>query len=252
MMPEKAWNLLSPENAAAIAAAEDGTLYIVSTPIGNLADMTLRAVAILQQVHLIAAEDTRHSRKLLAHYAIQTPLWSFHDFNKERQAPKLIEQLSQGKSVALISDAGTPGISDPGFYLIREAIRRGITVQAIPGPTALIPALVVSGLPVHRFAFDGYPPAKKGRKKFFEQLQPERRTMILYESPHRLLRTLRDILSYLGDRHLVVARELTKKFEQVYRGRASEVLNYFENTSIRGEIVLVIEGFSEKQHKEER
>lgn len=227
-----------------------GILYIVSTPIGNLGDITYRGVETLKAVEAIAAEDTRHSKKLLHHYHITTPLISFHEHNKEQQAPLIVNQLRAGKSIALITDAGTPSISDPGFYLIREAIQSGIRVTAIPGATALIPALVLSGLPVHRFVFEGFPPPKKGRKSFFESLHNERRTIILYESPHRLLRTLRDLLRYLGDRNAAVARELTKQFEEIQRGRLSELLAVFDQGSIRGEIVIVIEGVTRKSLKE--
>lgn len=225
---------------------QPGTLYIVSTPIGNLRDITLRALDTLQAVDLIAAEDTRHSQRLLQHFSIKKPLLSFHDFNKTRQAPIIINKLLENKTVALISDAGTPGISDPGFYLIREALNRDIPVQALPGPTAIIPALILSGLPVHRFTFEGFPPSKKGRKTFFENLSSERRTLILFESPHRLMKTLQDILAYWGDRQVAIARELTKKFEEVIRGKASELIERLSKRSIKGEIVLVVEGCTEK------
>ena len=228
---------------------ERATLYVVSTPIGNLRDITLRAIDVLSAVDLVAAEDTRHSRKLFEEYGVRTPMISFHDFNKERQAPKIKKELLSGKAVALISDAGTPGISDPGFYLIREAIRAGIRVQAIPGPTALIPALILSGLPVHRFVFEGFPPPKKGRRRFFEALADEERTIILYESPHRLQRTLTDLLNYCGDRNVAIARELTKKFEEILRGRLSELIKTVESRPIKGEIVLVVEGKKKKDNE---
>ncbi|MDQ7052984.1 MAG: 16S rRNA (cytidine(1402)-2'-O)-methyltransferase [candidate division KSB1 bacterium] len=237
----------APPNSA--AKVERATLYVVSTPIGNLRDITLRAIDVLSAVDLVAAEDTRHSRKLFGEYGVRTPMISFHDFNKERQAPKIIKELQSGKAVALISDAGTPGISDPGFYLIREAIRTGIRVQAIPGPTALIPALILSGLPVHRFVFEGFPPPKKGRRRFFEALAGEERTIILYESPHRLQRTLADLLSACGDRNVAIARELTKKFEEILRGRLSELIKSVESRPLKGEIVLVVEG-KQKKDKE--
>ncbi|RME01035.1 MAG: 16S rRNA (cytidine(1402)-2'-O)-methyltransferase [Calditrichaeota bacterium] len=231
-----------PGGAHQEEAVQPGTLYIISTPIGNLGDITLRAIRTLQAVDLIAAEDTRHSRKLLQHYQIEKPLVSFHDFNKTRQTPMIIRKLLANQSVGLISDAGTPGISDPGFYLIREALKQGIPVQAIPGVTALIPALILSGLPAHHFVFEGFPPAKKGRRTFFERLKDEKRTVILYESPHRLTKTLNDILNNWGDRNIAVARELTKKFEEVLRGRVSEILEKLAGRAVKGEIVLVVEG----------
>ena len=223
-------------------AVQPGSLYIVSTPIGNLRDITLRAIEVLKQVDLVAAEDTRHSRKLFAEYGIETPMISYHDFNKEKQTPIIIRKLRQGQSVALISDAGTPGISDPGFYLIREALQQQIRVEAVPGPTAFVPALILSGLPLHRFVFEGFPPAKKGRKSFFENLAQEKRTVILFESPHRLRRTLNDIHQHLGNRRIAIARELTKKFEEVIRGRVAEIIKKLGDKPVKGEIVLVIEG----------
>lgn len=223
-------------------AVQPGSLYIVSTPIGNLRDITLRAIEVLKQVDLVAAEDTRHSRKLFAEYGIETPMISYHDFNKEKQTPIIIRKLREGQSVALVSDAGTPGISDPGFYLIREALQQQIRVEAVPGPTAFVPALILSGLPLHRFVFEGFPPAKKGRKSFFENLAQEKRTVILFESPHRLRRTLSDIHQHLGNRRIAIARELTKKFEEVIRGRVAEIINKLGDKPVKGEIVLVIEG----------
>lgn len=175
-----------------------GTLYVVSTPIGNLRDITLRALDVLRAVDLVAAEDTRHSRKLFMAYGITTPMISYHDFNKQRQTPIILSKLQQGQSVALISDAGTPGLSDPGFFLIREALHQQLSVEAIPGPTALIPALVLSGLPIHRFVFEGFPPAKKGRKSFFEALANESRTIALFESPHRLEKNAAGYFDLLG------------------------------------------------------
>lgn len=219
-----------------------GTLFLISTPIGNLGDITLRAIDTLREVDLIAAEDTRHSRKLLNRLQIATPVISFHEHNKTRQVKKILADLLAGKSCGLISDAGTPVISDPGYSLIREALRRQIPVTAVPGPTALIPALILSGLPVHRFVFEGFPPAKKGRKKFFERLAGEERTIILYESPHRIAKTVRDIIAYWGDRNIALARELTKKFEEVRRGPATEILHGLEKHAAQGEIVIVVEG----------
>ncbi|OGC08793.1 16S rRNA (cytidine(1402)-2'-O)-methyltransferase [candidate division KSB1 bacterium RBG_16_48_16] len=210
-------------------------------------DITLRALDILKQVDVIVAEDTRVSRKLLSAYDIHTPLKSYHDFNKERITPLLINLLKEGQAIALISDAGTPGISDPAFYIVREAIRNGLAVEAIPGATAFVPALILSGLPTDRFVFEGFLPAKKGRSKRLEQLRQEDRTIIFYEAPHRLLRTLRDIFRTLGDRQVAVSRELTKKFEQVVRGRLSEVAEYFEKNSPRGEFVIVVHGIEKKE-----
>ena len=210
-------------------------------------DITLRALDILKQVDVIVAEDTRVSRKLLSAYDIHTPLKSYHDFNKERITPLLINLLKEGQAIALISDAGTPGISDPAFYIVREAIRNGLAVEAIPGATAFVPALILSGLPTDRFVFEGFSPAKKGRSKRLEQLRQEDRTIIFYEAPHRLLRTLRDIFRTLGDRQVAVSRELTKKFEQVVRGRLSEVAEYFEKNSPRGEFVIVVHGIEKKE-----
>jgi 16S rRNA (cytidine1402-2'-O)-methyltransferase len=207
-----------------------------------LRDITLRALDILKQVDVIAAEDTRVSKRLLSAYDIHTPLKSYHDFNKERITPLLINILKEGQAIALISDAGTPGISDPAFYIVREAIRNGLTVEAIPGATAFVPALILSGLPTDRFVFEGFLPAKKGRSKRLEQLQEEDRTIIFYESPHRLSRTLRDIFRTFGDRQVAVIRELTKKFEQVVRGRLSEAAEYFEKNPPKGEFVIVVHG----------
>lgn len=221
-------------------------LYIVSTPIGNLADITLRALDTLKNVDLIACEDTRHSGILLAHYNIKNKLTSFHEYNKRERTPEIIRLLKQGQSIALISDAGTPGISDPGFYLIRETIKENLAVIPIPGPSALISALTVSGLPSDRFVFEGFLPKRDGRKrKKIEELKQETRTMIFYDSPHRVLDSLQDILEILGDRPMVLVRELTKKFETIMRGKISEILSKIEGTKIKGEIVLVIQGKEE-------
>lgn len=230
-------------------AVEGGTLYLVSTPIGNLSDITLRALDVLAAVDLIAAEDTRYSKRLLLHFQIGTPLVSFHEHNERARTPQLIGDLQAGKSVALISDAGTPAISDPGFPLIRAALANGIAVQAIPGATAFVPALQLSGLPIHRFAFEGFPPAKKGRQTFFRELQQEERTIVLYESPHRLIKTLEQLLDVLGDRHIAVVRELTKKFEQVLRGTLTEVLAQVRQATPKGEIVLVVAGAEKSKQK---
>ncbi len=224
------------------AKIQKGTLYVVSTPIGNLQDVTFRAVEVLQAVDVIAAEDTRHSRRLLKAYGIETPLVSYHDHNKERRAPELVARLQAGQSVAVISDAGTPGISDPAFYLVRLCAQTGVPVSPIPGPTAFVAALVVSGLPTDRFVFEGFLPAKKGRQKRLEQLVEEPRTIVLYESPHRLLRTLRDLHNFLGDRRAVVVRELTKIHEEILRGTLSELARVAEGRKLRGEMVLIVEG----------
>ena len=219
------------------------TLYIVSTPIGNLADITLRALETLKSVDLIACEDTRHTGILLNHYNIKNKLTSFHEYNKKERTPEIINLIQQGKSVALVSDAGTPGISDPGFYLIREAIGHNLSVVPIPGPSALLSALVISGLASDRFCFEGFLPKRGGRKnKKLEALKNETRTMVFYDSPYRVLNSLQDMLEILGDRKIVLVRELTKKFETVMRGKISEIIAQFENKKIKGEIVLVVEG----------
>ncbi len=219
-----------------------GKLYLVSTPIGNLNDMTIRAIDVLSNVALIAAEDTRHSAILLRHYNIKTPTTSFFSYNKEKKTPELIQKLLQGQSIALISDAGTPGISDPAFHLVREAIDQGIAVEAIPGAAAFIPALITSGLPTDRFVFEGFLPAKKGRQKRLQELAEEKRTIIIYESPQRLLKTLAGLKEYLGNRRIAIARELTKKFEEIYRGTLLEICENPHRLKLKGEFVIVIEG----------
>ncbi len=221
-------------------------LYVVSTPIGNLSDITLRAIEILKQVDLIAAEDTRHTGILLKNYNIATSLTSYHDFNKERKAPELIQKLLSGSSLALVSDAGTPGISDPGYLLIKLAIENQIQIVPIPGPAAFVSALVVSGLSTDRFVFEGFLPNKsQKRKKRLEELAEERRSLIFYESPYRLLKFLEEVKQTLGDRRVSVARELTKKFEEIKRGTVSEVQEYFQKGKIKGELVIVVEGKKE-------
>ena len=224
---------------------------MVSTPIGNLADITYRAVHILKNVDLIAAEDTRKSSVLLRNYQISTPLRSYHSYNLKRETPKLIDLLKQGKAIALISDAGTPGISDPGFHLARACIEEHIRVVPIPGPSAFVTALIASGLPSHRFVFEGFLPQKKGRKTRIEQLRQEERTIVLYESPHRVLKTVGQLLEVLGDRQVVMARELTKKFEEFFRGTLSELFTHLEKKTVKGEIVLIIEGISKREKKNE-
>jgi len=222
---------------------ETGVLYLVSTPIGNLEDITLRALKVLKEVDLVAAEDTRHTGILLKHYDLHKSIISYHDFNKERKAPFLIEQLKAGKSVAVTSDAGTPGISDPGYLLVQQAIRESIRVVPIPGASAFLSALVVSGLPTDKFVFEGFLSPKQGkRRKRLEALQGEQRTIILYESPHRFAKTLDDISEVLGQRKMVIARELTKKFEEIIRGTPEEIKQSLGERKIKGELVVLIEG----------
>jgi 16S rRNA (cytidine1402-2'-O)-methyltransferase len=221
---------------------QPGALYVVSTPIGNLEDITLRAIAILRSVDLVAAEDTRKTKFLLDHLGIQKPLVSYYSQVEARRTPALLTQLAQGKSVAIVTDAGTPGISDPASVLIRGALEKGIGVIPVPGPSALLAALVVSGLQMDRFVFEGFLPVKKGRKSKWEQLRSEDRTIIIYESPFRILKTLEEILQYLGDRPVAVARELTKKFEEVARGNASAVLESLKRKPPKGEYVVVVSG----------
>jgi len=223
---------------------ETGTLYLVSTPIGNLEDMSFRAIGVLSNVNVIAAEDTRHTRILLQHYNIRTRTTSYHDHNKESKTPSLLNRLKDGESIAVVSDAGTPGISDPAFYLVRAALAENISVQAIPGATAFLPALVISGLPTDRFVFEGFLPVKKGRNKRLENLKNEVRTIILYESPHRVIRTLADLLKHLGDRPVAVVREITKKFEEVHRGYISQILATISDRNLKGEFVVVVAGMT--------
>ena len=217
-----------------------GTLYIVATPIGNLKDFTYRAVETLQNVQLIAAEDTRHSKKLLLHYKIGTPTISYFEHNRFTRIPKIIKTLNSGSDVAVITDAGTPGVSDPAYKLVRAAIEEGIRVEAIPGSSALLSALVSSGLPTDRFLFEGFIPSKKGRKKRLESIQDDQATIVFFESPHRVVKTLNDIYEVLGDRPAVLARELTKLHEEIIRGTVLELLTYFTQKSPRGECVLMI------------
>ena len=219
-----------------------GALYVVSTPIGNLEDITRRAIQILQRVDLVAAEDTRRTRLLLNHLSIVKPLTSYHSYNEVRRVPELVRKLSSGQALALVTDAGTPGISDPAHRIIRAAIEHGIRVIPIPGASAVLSALVVSGLPMDRFVFEGFLPTKKGRKSRLEELTQESRTIVLFESPHRVVRTLEDLESALGDRVVAVAREITKRFEEVFRGNLSEARMALARKSPRGEYVLVVAG----------
>jgi 16S rRNA (cytidine1402-2'-O)-methyltransferase len=220
-----------------------GTLFLVSTPIGNLEDITLKALRVLKEVDLIAAEDTRKTGILLKNYSTSNQLTSYHDYNKEKKAPWLLEELKSGKSIALVSDAGTPGISDPAYLLVKYAVEEGIRVESVPGPTAFVSALIISGLPTDKFVFEGFLPAKSGkRRKRILELSEEERTLVFYESPHRFLRTLDDLINIFGDRKACIARELTKKFEEVKRGKLSEIKGHFETTKIKGEIVIILEG----------
>jgi len=218
-------------------------LYLVPTPIGNLKDITFRAIEVLKSVDVILAEDTRTTGKLLKHYEIQRPLQSYHIFNEHKTVEKLIERLKKGEVMALVSDAGTPGISDPGFLLVRAAKDSGIEVNCLPGPTAFVPALVNSGLPNDRFTFEGFLPHKKGRKTRIESLLEESRTMIFYESPHRLMKTLEQFADAFGkDRMASVSRELTKIYEENVRGTLEELIKYYQENPIKGEIVIVVQG----------
>jgi len=221
---------------------EAGALYLVATPIGNLADISYRAVHILQNVDLIAAEDTRKSGILLNHYNIKNKITSYHSYNIKRETPRLVSRLLEGESIALISDAGTPGISDPGYNLVRACAEKDIRIIPIPGASALLAAITASGLRTQKFAFEGFLPQKKGRKTRLEKLADEERTIVIYESPHRILKTVREIYEYWGDRPCVMAREITKKFEEFYRGGLPDLLQHLETKKIKGEIVLVVQG----------
>ncbi len=229
-----------------------GKLILVPTPIGNLEDITLRAIRILKETDIILAEDTRVSSKLLQHLGIEKKLWVHHKYNEHKSVDSLVAKISEGNNVALISDAGTPGISDPGFLLTRACVENGIVVECLPGPTALIPALAVSGLPSDRFVFEGFLPQKKGRQKRLTQLAEETRTMIFYESPFRLVKCLAQFKEFLGsERNACVCRELTKLFEEVNRGTVSELLDYYTANQPKGEIVIVVAG-AENQTRENR
>lgn len=228
-----------------------GTLFIVATPIGNLEDLTMRALRVLKEVDLVAAEDTRHSRKLFNHYGIKTPLTSYFQHNETAKGETLIKTLLEGRSVALISDAGTPAISDPGYALVKRCHEEGLTVSAIPGPSALIAALSMAGLPTERFAFEGFlPPRSSARRKVLSALLEERRTTVFYEAPHRLPATLRDLAAVLGDdRQVAVVRELTKLHEELFRGSALAACRHFSE-KVKGEIVLLVEPAEDKPPQE--
>ncbi len=218
-------------------------LYLVPTPLGNLKDITLRALEVLQQADVILCEDTRTSSKLLQHYNIHKPLSPYHQHNEHKIVQHIADQLMAGKTMALITDAGTPGISDPAFLLVRECVKNNIKVECLPGATAFVPALVNSGLPINRFLFEGFLPLKKGRQTLLKQLATEERTMVFYESPVRLLKTLKDLIKYFGaDRNCSISRELTKMFEENFRGTLQEVHDHFSKKSIKGEIVMVVQG----------
>lgn len=220
-----------------------GKLYVVPTPVGNLEDMTFRAIRILKEADLILAEDTRTSGILLKHFEIKNAMQSHHKFNEHQTVEKVVERIKAGETVALISDAGTPGISDPGFLMVRECVRNGIEVQCLPGATAFVPALVASGLPDERFCFEGFLPQKKGRMTRLNALKEETRTMIFYESPYRLVKTLRQFIEYFGpDRQVSVCREISKVHEESVRGTLQEVVAHFTETEPRGEIVIVLGG----------
>lgn len=229
-----------------------GTLYLCATPIGNLEDMTLRCIRVLKEVDLIAAEDTRNSIKLLNHFEIKTPMTSYHEYNKIEKGHRLAERLQSGEDIALITDAGTPGISDPGEELVRMCQEAGITVTALPGAVACITALTISGLATRRFAFEAFLPTdKKERQAILEELKGETRTMILYEAPHRLTRTLKVLYEALGNRRLSVCRELTKKHETVFATTIEDALDYYESQEPKGECVMVIEGKSREEIRAE-
>ncbi len=220
-----------------------GKLYLVPTPIGNLEDITLRALRILKEVDLVLAEDTRTSAPMLKHFDIHQKVFSHHQHNEHQSSGEIIRFLKEGKNIALISDAGTPAISDPGFYLVREAIKNEIAVECLPGATAFVPALVNSGFPTDRFCFEGFLPLKKGRQTRYKLLAQEDRTIILYESPHRLLKTLDEMATYFGaERQISVSRELTKMFEETVRGTVTEVKTYFETHPLKGEFVICVMG----------
>lgn len=220
-----------------------GKLILVPTPIGNLEDITLRALRVLKEADFILAEDTRKTNFLLKHYQIDTKVISHHKFNEHGTVSRVVQRLSDGENAALVSDAGTPGISDPGYLLVNRCLQSGIEVECLPGPTALIPAIVLAGLPNDRFVFEGFLPQKKGREKRFSQLKDEARAMVFYESPHRLVKTLKQCADHFGvDRQVAVCRELTKIYEEIKRGTATQLAAYYEANPPKGEIVIVVDG----------
>ena len=218
-------------------------LYLVPTPIGNLKDITLRALEVLKEVDLVLAEDTRTSSHLLNHYGITKQLTPYHQHNEHKVLQHLVSQLLEGKKMAIVTDAGTPGISDPAFLLVRECIKVGVKVECLPGPTAFVPALVNSGIPTNRFCFEGFLPVKKGRQSLLKRLAEEERTMIFYESPQRLVKTLEEFITYFGEgRQCCVSRELSKMFEENTRGSLREACNYYNEKGVKGEVVLIVAG----------
>ena len=230
-----------------------GTLYLCATPIGNLDDISFRVIRTLREVDLIAAEDTRHTIKLLNHFEIKTPMTSYHEYNKVDKAKYLVEKMREGTNVALVTDAGTPGISDPGEELVRQCYEAGISVTSLPGPAACIVALTLSGMNTRRFCFEAFLPSdKKEKQRILEELKEETRTIILYEAPHRLVRTLEEIREVLGDRRITLCRELTKKYEETWQGTIGEALIRYESEEPKGECVLVIEGKSFLEKEEEK
>jgi len=231
---------------------EKVSLYVVPTPIGNLGDITLRALEILKSVDSILAEDTRTSGFLLKHYQISKPLQSFHIFNEHKALQSVIQKLKEGEIMALVSDAGTPGISDPGFLLVRECLKHNLKIECLPGATAFVPALVKSGFPTDRFVYEGFLPHKKGRQTLLKELAEEERTIILYESPHRLLKTLEQMVEFFGgDRLVSVSRELTKLHEETFTGTATDTLLHFQKKEVRGEIVMIVRGKDRGRMKED-
>ncbi|MFP4547681.1 MAG: 16S rRNA (cytidine(1402)-2'-O)-methyltransferase [Fidelibacterota bacterium] len=228
---------------------EQGKLYIVATPIGNLKDITYRAIEVLKAVDVIGVEDTRHSGPLLKHYRIDTPTISFFEHNEQKRTEEFLEKLANGQSIAIISDAGTPAISDPGYRLISEAVNNNFTVVPLPGASSVLTALVGSGFPTDRFVFEGFLPKKKGRQTRLLEWQKEKRTIIFFESPHRIIKTLEDCRDYLGNRELAIGREMTKMYEEFHRGTAAELLEYFQQEKPRGEFVVVIKNEKKKKVK---
>ncbi|HCY00353.1 MAG TPA: 16S rRNA (cytidine(1402)-2'-O)-methyltransferase [Bacteroidales bacterium] len=226
-----------------------GKLFVVPTPIGNLEDITLRAIRILEESDLILSEDTRTSGFLMNHLGVKAPLWAHHKFNEHRTVEQVADRIAQGQKVSLISDAGTPGISDPGFLLIRTCVERGIEIECLPGPTAFVPALVNSGIPCDRFIFEGFLPQKKGRNKRIEALKEEERTIVFYESPFRLIKLLEQLAGHLGaERKASVSREISKLYEETVRGTLTELIEHFTKQGVKGEIVVVVEGYRKSTH----